>query len=216
MSPPAVVPPDHESSTAGHFGPSLDSPKPSVAPDRGIDLDRPGVDAPVQVEDRSRTAARRAIRPRPSSGRRGGNRPRAGRGRAAAWMSSRRAGTSRIGICRSPAVAGAAIAQKARSLGSRTSSKVKGSPASSRWRSAWGGSSGIGDGRRRHGGIPDANSRCQMPDARCMQMTDARTVYFDAKGTPKSPSMFRHTEWMWLALFWVLLNSMRKVGPWTR
>ena len=33
---------------------------------------------------------------------------------------------------------------------------------------------------------------------------------------PKSPSMFRQTEWMWLAPFWVLLNSIRKVGPWTR
>ena len=32
---------------------------------------------------------------------------------------------------------------------------------------------------------------------------------------PKSPSMLRQTAWMWLALFWVLLNSIRKVGPWT-
>ena len=43
-----------------------------------------------------------------------------------------------------------------------------------------------------------------------------RHSHFEARGMPKSPSMFRQTEWMWLAPFWVLLNSMRKVGPWTR
>ena len=42
------------------------------------------------------------------------------------------------------------------------------------------------------------------------------SAHFAAKGMPKSPSMFRQTAWTWLALFCVLLNSTRKVGPWIR
>ena len=44
-------------------------------------------------------------------------------------------------------------------------------------------------------------------------MSFAAAPHFAARGMPKSPSMFRQTQWMWLAPFWVLLNSIRKVGP---
>ena len=33
------------------------------------------------------------------------------------------------------------------------------------------------------------------------------------RSRPKSPSKSRHTEWMWLASFWVLSYSTRNVGP---
>ena len=34
-------------------------------------------------------------------------------------------------------------------------------------------------------------------------------------GIEKSPTRLRRSEWMWFELFWVLFNSMTKVGPWT-
>ncbi len=33
-------------------------------------------------------------------------------------------------------------------------------------------------------------------------------------GIAKSPTRLRRSEWMWFELFWVLFNSMTKVGPW--